>query len=210
VGAHVANNSGNVEWFTPGPIVEAARAAMGGIDLDPASCAEANRVVRASSYFTAEQNGLYESWSGRLWMNPPYASSLVSRFVGRLCESYSSGTVTQACVLTNNATETKWFQHLAAHAAAMCLIGGRVRFWHPDRDTLSPLQGQVVVYLGGRVKQFTRAFSPLGIITSTTIPVTATDCAMCNAQMFGTRADAIYCSNACRQRAHRLRRQAQR
>ena len=54
--------SGKVEYYTPPAIIEAARQTMGGIDLDPASCEQANRTVQAANYFSAEDNGLLQPW----------------------------------------------------------------------------------------------------------------------------------------------------
>ena len=45
---HVTNNSGEIEWLTPAPIIEAAREVMGAIDLDPASSDTARRLSRRS------------------------------------------------------------------------------------------------------------------------------------------------------------------
>ena len=161
---HVAHNSGNNEWYTPSDYIEAARRVLGSIDLDPASSDEANEVVRATQHYTIDTDGLAQTWSGRVWMNPPYSSDLVSRFTEKLAYHFDHCEVAQAIVLVNNATETQWFQALAFHASGICFPSKRVRFWSPNGVAGAPLQGQAILYLGGNTQRFLEEFDSFGLI----------------------------------------------
>lgn len=162
---HVKNNSGDNEWYTPPAYIRAATEVLGAIDLDPASSAEANEIVGAQRIYTQGDDGLSQPWQGRVWMNPPYAQPLIEHFCEKLVEEFSAGHVPEACVLVNNATETRWFQDMAREAAAICFPKGRVRFWQPgSEEPGAPLQGQAVLYFGGNPAGFLRHFAEFGVV----------------------------------------------
>jgi hypothetical protein len=102
----IQQDSGVSEWYTPSPIIEAARRVMGGIDLDPASSAAANETVRAAMFFTVADDGLTRPWHGRVWLNPPFAEN--ARFIAKLVAEYDAGNVTEACCLTFASLDTEW------------------------------------------------------------------------------------------------------
>ena len=162
--AHVANNSGNNEWYTPAPFIEAARAVMGGIDLDPASSEIANATVKADRIFTAEDDGLKQEWPiGRIWMNPPYAQPLMGQFASRLASEIRRGS--EAIVLVNNGTETGWFQEMAAECSAICFPKTRIKFVDPQGNPSgAPLQGQAIIYCGPDADAFEEAFHSFGLV----------------------------------------------
>lgn len=161
----VINNSGNNEWYTPPEYIAAARELMGGIDLDPASCEIANKIVTADKFFSIEEDGLKQEWRGRIWMNPPYASNLIGQFASKLVSEVRAGNVTQACVLVNNATETRWFQEMTAESVAVCFVQGRIKFIDKNGITSgTPLQGQAILYFGENPFIFTNVFKKFGVI----------------------------------------------
>lgn len=61
---------------------------LGAIDLDPASCAQANAIIRAGRFYTQEQDGLTQPWFGRVYVNPPgdKRGQLIKAFWRRACQ----------------------------------------------------------------------------------------------------------------------------
>lgn len=161
---HVANNSGENEWYTPPEIIEIARSVMGGIDTDPATSEIANQTVGAALIYTAKDDGRTKEWRGSVWMNPPYAQPLVGDFAEAATAKYASGEYEQACILVNNATETRWFCRMLEEASAVCFPKARIRFLDPQGNPGAPLQGQAVIYIGRRVSEFVGAFSTIGFV----------------------------------------------
>ena len=159
--AHVSHNSGENEWYTPPEYIESARRVLGDIDLDPASNDIAQQTVKATTYYTKQDDGLAKSWSGRVWMNPPYAKDLIGKFVSKLVKEFQDGNVTDAIVLVNNATDSQWFQELAAVSTFVCFPKGRVKFLSRDGSKGAPLQGQAILYLGSS-EGFASAFRDFG------------------------------------------------
>src|SRR6185312_6707318 len=109
------------EWYTPAYIIEAARQVMGRIDLDPASSKLANQTVKATRYYTEEQDGLTQEWYGHVWLNPPYGKlpaptnegrSYIGLFVRKLLREYRQGNVEQAILLATPQTDATWFYML--------------------------------------------------------------------------------------------------
>lgn len=163
--AHVSHNSGENEWYTPVAYIEAARAVMGGIDTDPASCAQANATVKADKYYDSKADGLTKKWHGRVFMNPPYAQPLIANFARAVAAKFSSKEITEAIVLVNNATETEWFNEMIKHASAICFPNGRIRFVNKEgKPGGAPLQGQAVLYFGSKIEKFISEFKSFGWI----------------------------------------------
>ena len=157
-------SSHDSEWYTPPEVIALVRHVLGTIEVDPASCAAAQAVVNATTYYTVEDDGIRHYWKGTVFCNPPYKMPEVARFVGKLVEELDAGRTTEAILLVNAVTETDWFQFVAPRAAAICFPNGRIRFTHATHDGLSPCSGQALLYFGPQVPRFSAVFGELGLI----------------------------------------------
>lgn len=161
-------SSQDENWYTDPKVVALVHELYGGPpDLDPMSCAEANEVVQAKAYYTAELDGLIRPWEGRLLFNPPWggsdATSAKVRGVGKLLAGYHCGDIEACvCVLNSNALTTSWMAPLLDFP--VCIPPRRLRHWGPDGKGGSPNSGTVVIYLGGDVDRFADIFADLGTV----------------------------------------------
>ncbi|SUS08412.1 hypothetical protein DF3PB_670003 [uncultured Defluviicoccus sp.] len=164
-GGHFRSHfTGENEWYTPAPYVEAARACLGSIDLDPATAPAAQETIRAARFFTRDDDGLKHEWHGRIWLNPPYAQPDIARFIVKLLAEIAAGRATEAILLTHNYTDTAWFHAAAGQCAALCFTRGRIRFVGPSGEIAAPTQGQAFFYFGAGRDRFRSSFASFGFI----------------------------------------------
>jgi hypothetical protein len=158
----VTKMTGNNERYTPAIYIEAARAAMGSIDVDPASNKHAQKTIQAGKYYTAKNSGLDADWAGNVWLNPPYEKGLVDLFADKLLLELEAGNTTAAIVLTNNSTDSGWFQKLFIAASATAFPKKRIQFYDANDEKTSPTNGQTFFYFGNRACDFQTEFSKFG------------------------------------------------
>jgi phage N-6-adenine-methyltransferase len=156
----------NDEWYTPVDYIERARQALGGtIDIDGASNAKAQKVVRATRYFSQDDDGLAQEWHGTVWLNPPY--SCKDEFITKLLDELAAGRTTAAVLLTHNSTSATWWQRAARGARQVCFPCGRIKFVTPDgTEGASPAQGQSLFFFSDTPSniEFELAFGDVGLV----------------------------------------------
>lgn len=161
---NVLHSSKSVEWYTPPEIIEAARRVMGGIAIDPASSKAANKVVKATRFYTEQDNGLEQHWTGNVWLNPPYGRGIY-RWTHKAVHADRMGYTHQICLLVNATPSASWFRELWDYP--ICFFYKRLKFWSPDSPkACSPTHGSALAYMTrrGLWKGFEREFTPLGHI----------------------------------------------
>lgn len=121
MGGHQSAQMLKDEWLTPPEIVRE----LGMFDLDP--CSPINRPWNtAEKHYTILDNGLNQTWHGRVWLNPPYGREAAA-WLDRL-SSHGNGI---ALIFARTETEM-FFEHVWSKADALLFFKGRLHFHHVD------------------------------------------------------------------------------
>tara|TARA_R110002020_G_scaffold207256_3_gene412657 strand:- start:1807 stop:2415 length:609 start_codon:yes stop_codon:yes gene_type:complete len=140
--SNILHSNNTAEWYTPAGIIERVRTTMAGITLDPCSNTLANRVVKASLFYNASDDGLSKTWVGKVYVNPPskcgepvpvplndhpYSHTklvhphcggtrcrckLPRRFMHHMFEQYYEGCVTHAVYLGYSLSQLKYLEDM--------------------------------------------------------------------------------------------------
>lgn len=158
--------SGTVSWYTPPNIIERVRTAFDAkIDLDPASCADANMIVGAKCYFTEKENALVQEWNAdNVFLNPPYGRKLTVEFVDKFLLEHQCGAFKKGILLINSNTATAYWQRAWEHCNAICLPRKRIAFIDQNgKKQKSPPNSNTLFYVGNQPNTFIEAFKTLGV-----------------------------------------------
>ena len=154
------HSSQNDSWRTPENIVEASRKVLGGIGFDPASSAEANKIIRADNYMDYLEDSLITSWpiGQSIYLNPPggklKGKSLVRLFWRRLMEYRASGSLTHGifAMFSIGGLQTTQGEDVAAIEFPICIPRKRIRWVDPTGEKRrSPPHSNAFVYVPGSV-----------------------------------------------------------
>lgn len=154
------------EFYTPPEEVEFVREFLGEIDLDPASCEDANKIVRAKQYYTKADDGLSLPWDGKVFCNPPYSRGLIEEFVKGFLLMHG-GKANEGILLVNANTSSSWFQRALKLADAVCFCGAtdsfnsRIKFIGGDSGARA---ASVYFYCGRRPWEFCEHFEKRGYV----------------------------------------------
>lgn len=119
--AHVHYSSATDEWPTPRDLFDELSAVYGGFTLDPCTTKENAKCTR---FFTREDDGLSQPWSGKVFMNPPYGRH-IGLWVRKAWEESQKGTLV-VCLLPAS-VDTRWW-HDYAKKGHVYFLRGRLKF----------------------------------------------------------------------------------
>jgi len=132
-------SSASDDWGTPQAFFDELHAEF-GFTLDV--CASA-RNAKCPRFFSREDNGLEQTWTGTVWLNPPYGRE-IGLWLRKAVESWRGG-ATVVCLVPAR-TDTAWWHDYAA-LGEVRFVRGRLRFVSAEGEKSSaPFPSAVVVF----------------------------------------------------------------
>ena len=129
-------SSATDNWATPQAFFDKLHAVF-NFELDV--CASPTN-AKCPRYFTEQDNGLVQTWTGTCWMNPPYGRG-IGDWMKKAYESARSG-ATVVCLVPAR-TDTRWW-HDYAVKGEVYYVPGRLKFG--DARASAPFPSAVVTF----------------------------------------------------------------
>ena len=124
-------------WATPNDFFNSLNAEF-NFTLDPCALPEN---AKCKKFYTPEQNGLNQDWSGEIvFCNPPYSE--VSKWVEKAYSEAKRGAKT--VMLIPSRTDTKWFHEFIYQKHEIRFVKGRLKFG--DQKNSAQFPSMVVVF----------------------------------------------------------------
>jgi site-specific DNA-methyltransferase (adenine-specific) len=136
-------SSKSMEWATPQAFFDKLNEEF-HFTLDP--CAD-DINHKCDKYYTEEQDGLRQDWSGeRVFCNPPYGRE-ISKWCDKCFHEVYSGGCELAVMLVHARTDTRWFHDYCYNKAEIRFVKGRLKFG--DGKENAPFPSMLVIYRRG-------------------------------------------------------------
>ena len=127
------------EYYTPLEFVKS----LGEFDTDP--CTPVGfRWRTANIMYNKEDDGLAQQWYGRVWLNPPYSSPLVTKFMKKMSEHRNG------IALLLPKFGTKMFRdYVYPYADGIYVLAKRIKFFGQDYVQMkSPIASSILIAYG--------------------------------------------------------------
>lgn len=145
------NDKDNDENYTPLYVVKPFRDLVGGFHLDAFSCAKANQIIQAKTFWTKADDAFSMDLTEffNKWFNPPYSKGNIERAV-ELVLSYAH--IGNSFLLTNSNTSSNWFLDAQNYSVCYLTFNHRIPFTNPNNDRQNKdsgnMKSQTLFYFG--------------------------------------------------------------
>jgi phage N-6-adenine-methyltransferase len=136
-------SSASENWATPRGLAKQLVEEF-GIELDVCATAE-NAVV--PRFFSKEDNGLLQEWTGSVWMNPPYGRGM-GHWIKKASDSAKAG-ATVVCLIPSRTDTKLWHDYIepirrGERNGEIRFVKGRLKFGESKNS--APFPSAIIVF----------------------------------------------------------------